>query len=186
MFGRIPRRRLRRSRRGVDVNVATVLLVAMVVVLAAVLFILVRGYIGSSASSVPLGSALAVGAPADSTGEYAAIAACSASACNFYNFTIVSASSALQLHNLAFTLFTASASAFEPTGGIAAVNVAGSLVGLYSFSAGSWTTGATIGSLDHMSLVLYTSGPTPQSLADDTLHVNGVASYSGSISVTVT
>ena len=176
---------LKQSRRGVDVNVAVVLLVAMVVILAAVLFILVRGYIGSSASSPPLGSALAVGGPVDSTGTLSGIAACSAAACNFYNFTIQSASSPLQLHDLAFEVFTASGSALEPTGGIAAINLTGAVVGLFSFSGGAWSSGGTIGSLDHMALALYTSGATPQSLSDDTLRVTGVAAYSGSISLSI-
>jgi hypothetical protein len=185
MFVKFPRPRLRRSRRGVDVNVATVLLVAITVVLAAVLFILVRGYLSSSSTNEPLGSALAIGGPVDSTGKFSEIAACSAKACNFYNFTIQSATNALELHDLAFDVFAANGSAFEPTGGIAAINLAGAVAGLFSFSGGAWTSGGTVGGLDHVQLVLYTSGVTPQSLSGDTLRVLGVAAYSGSITLPI-
>jgi FlaG/FlaF family flagellin (archaellin) len=185
MFAKVPRPPLRHSRRGVDVNVATVLLVAMVVVLAAVLFILVRGYISSSSTNEPLGSALAIGGPVDSTGKFSGIAACSATACNFYNFTVQSASSSLELHDLAFDVFAATGTAFEPTGGIAAISLNGAVTGLYSFSGGAWTSGGTADSLDHVELALYTSGASPQSLSDDQLHVIGVAAYSGSITLPI-
>jgi FlaG/FlaF family flagellin (archaellin) len=185
MFARFPRPRLRRSRRGVDVNVATVLLVAITVVLAAVLFILVRGYISSGSTNEPLGSALAIGGPVDSTGKFSGIAACSATACNFYNFTIQSASDALELHDLSFDVFAANGSAFEPTGGIAAVNLAGAIVGLFSFSGGAWTSGGTTANLNHIELALYTSGATPRSLSGDTLRVLGVAAYAGSITLPI-
>lgn len=184
---RIPRRpRFARSRRGVDVNVATVLLVAITVVLAAVLFIIVKGYLGSSSTNAPLGSALAVGGPVDSNGEFSGITACTATACDFYNFTIQSASAPLQLHDLAFSVVGGTGGAFQPTGGVAAINLNGGVAGLYSFSAGAWTSGGTTGSLDHIVLVVYTSGGTPQSLSGDMLRVNGVAAYSGTISLPIT
>jgi hypothetical protein len=183
MFHRISRARLQRSRRGVDVMVATVMLVAIVVVLAAVLFVLVEAYLGSSSTNPPLGAALALSTPAFSTGESSLISACSTTPCNFDNTSIQTASPGLQLHDLAFEVFWPNGSAFKPTGGIAALSPAGVVVGQYSFSSETWTSGGTISGQSHVTLALYTSGAAPQSLSGDSLRINGVAGYSGSITL---
>jgi hypothetical protein len=183
MSWKSPRRILRRSRRGVDVNVATVLLVAITVVLAAVLFVLAEGYLGSTNTHPSLGASLALSSPVFAQGLTSAIAPCSAASCNFYNMTVQSATSGLQLHDLVFELISGNGTIFVPTGGLDALNASGTVVGQYAFSSESWVSGGTVAGQSHLTFALYTSGPTPRILSGDTLRVIGVAAYSGSISI---
>jgi hypothetical protein len=177
-----PRPRIHSSRRGVDVMVATVLLVAIVVVLAAVLFVLVEQYTSSTSSAPTLGASLALATPIDAVSKATAIAPCSAAACDFYNMSVQSATSGMELHDLLFELEYGNGSLFVPTGGVVVLDGTGTITAQYSFSAG-WTSGGTTIVSTHLTVVLYTSGASPQSLSGDFLRVVGVSAYSGSISI---
>lgn len=175
-------RRLRRSRRGVDVMVATVMMVALVVVLAAVLFILVENYTKSSNTQPTLGAALAIAPPQDAVSKSSQVAACAATACNFYNMTVQTATAGLKLSDLVFELFSENGSLFVPTGGIVVINGTGAVEAQYSFAA-EWTSGSMNLLQTHPTIALYTSGAMPQSLYGDDLRVVGMNDYTGSISV---
>lgn len=162
--------------------VATVLLVAIVVVLAAVLFVLVENYTSSTNSAPTLGASLALATPVDAVSKTGAIAACSASACNFYNMSVQSATSGMELHDLLFELEGGSGSLFVPTGGVVVLNGTGTIAAQYAFNSG-WTSGSTTVVSTHLTIVLYTSGASPQTLSGDFLRVVGVSAYSGSISI---
>ncbi|MGA7861925.1 MAG: archaellin/type IV pilin N-terminal domain-containing protein [Thermoplasmata archaeon] len=173
--------RHRRSR-GVSDIVATILLVAITVVLAAVLYILVMRYTSTPASLPGLGTSLALSTPQDAVSTSALVGACAATACNFYNMSVQSAAKGLELQDLNFEVQGANGAIFVPTGGIVAVNSVNVVVSQYGFASG-WTAGATTAVTSLLTLVLYTSGVTPQSLSGDTLRVIGVSAYSGSINV---
>ena len=163
--------------------VAVVLLVAIVVVLAAILFILVERDLGSTNSLPTLGSALALSSPVFAYGKASGIGACAAAGCNFYNMTVQSATSGLQLHDLIFEVISGNGTLFVPKGGVVVLNAAGAVVAQYAFTPETWTSGGTTAGQNDLTIVLYTSGATPQSLSGDTLRVVGVATYSGSIVV---
>ncbi|MCI4353135.1 MAG: hypothetical protein L3K14_07100 [Thermoplasmata archaeon] len=164
--------------------IATVLLVAIVVVLAAVVFVLVENYLGSGASTPALGEALALPTPSDAVGKTSSISACSTTPCNFYNMTVQSAASGMELKDLTFQILGPGGNVVIPTGGLVALNVTGVVIASFTLGSG-WVSGGTMLVQSHLTMVLYTSGPSPQSLAGDTLRVLGVAKYSGSISLTI-
>jgi FlaG/FlaF family flagellin (archaellin) len=163
--------------------VAMVLLVAIVVVLAAILFILVEKDLGSTNSHPTLGTALALSNPVFANSKSSGISSCSAMACDFYNMTVQSATSGLQLQDLAFQVVNLSGKIFVPTGGVVALNGAGVVVAQYAFTSERWVSGGTTVGQDDLTIVVYTNGATPQSLSGDTLRVIGVNTYSGSIIV---
>jgi FlaG/FlaF family flagellin (archaellin) len=166
----------------VDPLIATILLVAITVVLAAVLFVLIQHYTGAASSGPNIGESLVFSASADSVSTSSSIAACSASPCNFYNFSIQEAASTLELHNLQFTVQSASGNPFTPTGGIVALNASGKVAGQYAFLSG-WTSGGTLFANTHLTIALYTSGGSPTNLMGDYLQVYGVSGFTGSESV---
>ena len=181
MLHSIPSTRLRQSHRGVSDMVAMVLLVAIVVVLAAVLFVLIEKDLGSTNAHPTLGTALALSNPVYASSPVSSIASCAATPCNFYNMTVQSATSGLLLQDLVFQIVNGTGSVFSPTGGIVALNAGGVIVAQYSFNSASWTTGGTTPGQADLTVAIYTSGATPQSLSGDTLRVIGVAAYTGSI-----
>jgi FlaG/FlaF family flagellin (archaellin) len=162
--------------------VATILLVAITVVLAAVLYILVTHYTAATSSNPSLESVLALSSPQESVGRSAPIAACAANPCNFYNISVQSAQSGMELKDLLFEIVAQNGSNFVPTGGVAMLNQVNGVVGTFGFGAG-WTVGATSPVTDLLTIALYTSGTPPQSLSGDQLRVLGVNSYSGSVYV---
>jgi FlaG/FlaF family flagellin (archaellin) len=162
--------------------VATLLLVSITVVLAAVLYLLVVHYTATSATAPGLAASLAVATPADAVGTSSLVAACTAAPCNFYNMSVQSAAKGLELHDLAFEIVGQNGSIFVPTGGIVVVNSQNSVVASYAFSVG-WASGNTTLVTDLLTIALYTSGAHPQSLSGDTARFVGVSAYSGSIDV---
>jgi flagellin-like protein len=91
IWGKKERSWRRKNRRGVSPIIATILLVAITVVLAAVLYILIQQYT-KSGNAVTIGSALAIGGSTDG----------SSSTINYYNMTVEEASSTLTLGSFTF------------------------------------------------------------------------------------
>jgi flagellin-like protein len=177
-----PRRsaRWRRTRaRGVSDILATILLVAITVVLAAVLYILISHYTAATSVNPSLESSLALSAPQESVSPDSVIAACSANPCNFYNISVQSAAAGMELKDLVFEIVAQNGSIYLPTGGVVIQNSAGAIVGKYTFPTG-WTSGPTSPVTDLLTIVLYTSGNPAPSLSGEQLRVVGVNSYSGS------
>lgn len=161
---------------------ATILMITITVVIAALIFVLIEGYTRTANAGPNLGGSLAIAPPTDAVSESASIAACSTSVCNFYNMTVQSAASTLELHNLQFEVQAPNGTNFAPTGGLVALNASGGIVGQYAFLSG-WTSGGVVSAQSHLTLVLYTSGAHPLSLFGDYLEVYGVSGFTGSISV---
>ncbi len=126
----------KKGRRGVSPIIATILLVAITVVLAAVLYILISG-LTKGPGNTPIGSAFAIGTVAEAT----------AGANYYYNATVQSASSGMTWSNMIFQVQSSGGSVITtgPTT-VTVTNTAGSCnVAVYTFSSATWAaaTGAT-------------------------------------------
>lgn len=161
---------------------ATILLVAITVVLAAVLYVFVLHYTSSSSNVPVLGSALSLATPQEEVAKASLVAACSATPCNFYNMSVQSAAKGLELHDLAFEVQGQGGAPFSPTGGVVVLDQTGHVVSTYGFATG-WATNSTMPVTDLLTISLYTSGAAPQSLSGDTFIANGVYGFSGSVQV---
>jgi flagellin-like protein len=164
----------RRRKRGVSPIIATILLVAITVVLAAVLYILISG-LTKGPGNTPLGTALALGSPGEAS---------NAATNHWYNFSVQSAGGGLTLGGLNFQVQTATGSIVTLPGG-ATLNVyglTGNSVGVYTLATGSWASGGSTTVTSQMLIVLYTAGT---SISGDKVVVSGSGSFAGSISVNV-
>jgi archaeal type IV pilus assembly protein PilA len=103
IWGKNERSWRRKNRRGVSPIIATILLVAITVVLAAVLYILIQQYTKGS-NNATIGSGLAIGGSTDGA----------STTTNYYNMTVESTSNTLTLGSFTFEVRT-------PTGAILAV-----------------------------------------------------------------
>jgi archaeal type IV pilus assembly protein PilA len=169
IWGKSERSWRRKNRRAVSPIIATILLVAITVVLAAVLYILIQQYTKSGASGVPLGSALSLGNSQDSTHA----------GTTYYNFSVASASSTLTLTSLAFRVQTTGGSIVTvAAGAVTVINLNGATVYAYTLGTG-WAAGTTGNLNSQETLVLSTTGA---SLVGDNLIVLGSGSFSGQIS----
>lgn len=160
----------RKARRGVSPIIATILLVAITVVLAAVLYILISG-LTKGPGNTPLGTALAM-APATEQSK----------GTNFwYNFSVSTASGGLTWSNLVFQFQTSTGGIItlaSPT--ITVIGLTGANVATYT--AGTWTNGATTVSNQQQLIVQTTTNMQSQG---DVLVLLGGGSFSGSITATI-
>ncbi|HEY6238498.1 MAG TPA: archaellin/type IV pilin N-terminal domain-containing protein [Thermoplasmata archaeon] len=171
----------KKSKRGVSPIIATILLVAITVVLAAVLYILISG-LTKGPGNTPLGTSLAVQSPTE--------AQPSAASLHFYNFSIQSAGGGLLLNNLNFQVLTPSGAIVVTTAAGWALNVlgiTGSVVGTYAITtaAPAWTLGGTIAASSQQTIALTTPAAAANNLSGDTLIIVGVGTFSGSIAVSI-
>jgi flagellin-like protein len=130
------RRWRQKGARGVSPIIATILLVAITVVLAAVLYILISG-LTKGPGNTPLGTALAVGAVQEAT------SGTGAGQHWYYNTSVQSASGGMTWSNMIFQVQTAAgAGATGPTT-LTTTNAAGSCnVATYTFSTATWAAPA--------------------------------------------
>jgi len=163
----------RKRNRGVSPIIATILLVAITVVLAAVLYILISG-LTKGPGNTPLGSTLAVSPPKEA----------SKATNNWYNFTVQSAGGALILNNLNFQVQTSSGGIVPATGSwtFSVLGISGAVVGTYTPSTGVWASGGTVSCVSGQSFVL---NAVSSPLSGDVLIISGSGSYQGSISVSI-
>ncbi len=170
----------KKAKRGVSPIIATILLVAITVVLAAVLYILISG-LTKGPGNTPLGTSLALGTPAE------AQKGAGATTNNWYNFTVQSAGGGIILNNIQFQVVTATGSIVTPGGSwtMSALGITGTSVGTYSFATGLWTAGGTTIMTSSQTLVLNAVGATSLSAQGDQLNVIGTGSFQGSISVNI-
>jgi len=174
-----------RRGRGVADIVAIILMLFVVVVLAAILFVIIRGYIGSTSSTPGLATALALSSPAEAVGYTSIIPACSTAPCNFYNVTVQDASHGLEIHDLLMEVIGQNGSLLSPPGGIDVLNATNAVVAQCGFGL-PWTSGGAIPVTSSLTFVIYTSGAPPTSLSGGALRVTGINAYSGSIEVLIT
>jgi archaeal type IV pilus assembly protein PilA len=169
------RRWRKRSTRGVSPIIATILLVAITVVLAAVLYILISG-LTHGPGNTPLGSAFAFGVPTNnSTGTT-------------YSYGIaVASATGLTLNNLKFQVITSSGTIVTTTTySLSVLDTAGHTIGVYSFSgAGSWTSGgSTALSTSQVFWLHATIGAGISGLNTDNVIAIGQGSFSGQVTST--
>lgn len=133
-LGRNQARRWRqKGKRGVSPIIATILLVAITVVLAAVLYILISG-LTKGPGSTPLGTALALGT----------INEANAGSNYYYNTTVQTASGGMTWGNMIFQVQTSTGSGATGPTTITVTNALGSCnLATYTFSTAAWTTPAT-------------------------------------------
>jgi flagellin-like protein len=184
MWTESQRRWRKKGRRGVSPIIATILLVAITVVLAAVLYILISG-LTKGPGNTPLGTALAMGSPnAGNNGTLntytIAITPSSGLTPASLNFQIVSSSNAIQ------AIAASSISVIGPQA---------CLVGIYTFSTNSWAIGP-VTAANHctppgttttvltsgMQFVLTTPAATNLQGQGDSLVAVGTGSFSGTVS----
>lgn len=165
----------KKAKRGVSPIIATILLVAITVVLAAVLYILISG-LTKGPGNTPLGTSLALGTPSEAA----------KGTNNWYNFTVQSAGGGIILNNIQFQVVTATGSIVTPGGSwtMSALSITGVSVATYSFASGTWTSGGTTIITSSQTIVL-NSVSTSLSAQGDVLNVIGTGSFQGSISVTI-
>lgn len=171
------------NKRGVSPIIATILLVAITVVLAAVLYVLISG-LTKGPGNTPLGTAFAWGSPSTITG---AAPGCAAThVC--YSLEIASASSGLTGGALTFSARTASGGSVALTGTFTLVSAAGSGTGNPTWIASGACTNAATPVLNcttplasGMTLVLDSGATTGSPLSGDTIVAIGGGSFSGEV-----
>lgn len=131
--------RYRYSRRGVSPIIATILLVAITVVLAAVLYVVISG-LSHGPGSAPIGSAFAVGTPVQGTCWAVGVTnhVCGTAGDRIFNLSIQQ--STITLGDVLLEVRTATGSVFHNTvaGGFAIMPLTGNVpVAYYSFAAGA-------------------------------------------------
>ena len=161
-----------KGRRGVSPIIATILLVAITVVLAAVLYILISG-LTKGPGNTPLGTALAVGSPSEAS---------NVAANHWYNFSIQSAGGGLTLSSTNYQFQTATGSIVAPSGTwtLSVLGLSGTPIGAYSLTTGAWTSGGATPMTSQMTISVYSAGTV---LSGDTMVVSGTGSFSGTIAV---
>ncbi len=163
----------RKSKRAVSPIIATILLVAITVVLAAVLYILISG-LTKGPGNTPLGSALAVGSASEGVNGSA----------NTFTFAVVSASGGLTLNNLQFQVQNPSGGVVSLTGPTLIVTgLTGSGVASYNMATGQWSAGGTLSVSNAMHFVLQTTSSL--SGKGYTLVVLGSGSFSGQVAAAI-
>jgi flagellin-like protein len=173
MFGSTqPKRRWRqKAKRGVSPIIATILLVAITVVLAAVLYILISG-LTKGPGNTPLGTALAMSPAKEQTNG----------AQHWYNFSVQSASGGLIWNDMVFQFQTSTGGIITVTAPtITVIGIAGANVATYS--AGTWTAGGTVGVSNQQQLIVQTTSNLASQ--GDIMQVLGGGTFSGSIPVTI-
>jgi flagellin-like protein len=154
--------------------VATILLVAMTIVLAAVLYVLVSGLSNGTSPKTPVSTAFALGTPvaADRSGG------------NWYNFSVQAAGHGLHWGDLEFQLFASNGAAvvLPAAATITVLNLTGGTVGAYSYGAASWVIGATLTVTSQHTLSIYSAAI---GLHGDRLVIYGVGTFQGSVSLTI-
>jgi len=174
---RTARRWRQKKNRGVSPIIATILLVAITVVLAAVLYILISG-LTKGPGSTPIGSAFSIGTINEQV----------AGANYYYNSTVQESSPGMTWSNMIFQVQTAGGAVLGTATSVTVTNAAGSCnVALYTFSTSAWSvpashcaSGTTGGSaLVGAGATVELLGSASYTNAGDNFVVVGQGAYSG-------
>ncbi|MCI4351339.1 MAG: type IV pilin [Thermoplasmata archaeon] len=160
-------------KRAVSPIIATILLVAITVVLAAVLYILISG-LTKGPGNTPIGTALAVGTPVGATNKWA----------HWYNASVASAGGGITMGATNWQFVTATGSIVSPAANwtLNVLSITATVVGTYNLVTGIWTLGSTTPLTSQMQISIYSANTI---LSGDHAIVSGSGSYSGSISVNI-
>ncbi|MCI4350691.1 MAG: hypothetical protein L3K15_04180 [Thermoplasmata archaeon] len=153
---------------------ATILLVAMTIVLAAVLYVLVSGLSHGTAPKTPIATAFALGTPV----------AANHSGGNWYNFSVQAAGHGLRWGDVQFQIIGSNGAAVVLPGAatITVLNLTGGTVGSYSYGSASWAMGTTLTITSQHTLSIYSAAI---GLHGDRLVVYGVGTFQGSVALTI-
>jgi flagellin-like protein len=183
IWGNSERSWRRRNRRAVSPIIATILLVAITVVLAAVLYILVSQYTKTGSTGAPLGSVFGMGSSLIEAGG-AGVAGCTTTSEVCYTIPITAASGGLTLSNLAFQVKSATGVIVSTWTTVSVLNLAGTVVDTYTRSTGAWASSGTATVSTQQTLVLDT-GATSGSFSTDSFIALGAGSFSGQVAITI-
>ncbi len=162
-------------KRGVSPIIATILLVAITVVLAAVLYVLISG-LTKGPGTAPLGSALALGNPTAAKG---------AGTTWYENFTVESASSGITWNSVNLKVVAAGGTVVGTVTAFGVYSLAGtSVCGASGTTESSWSTGSGATAIASTQFLSITSTGT-LSGAGNTLQAIGVGSFQGTVSVAI-
>ena len=165
VFGEKKRGWRKARKRGVSPIIATILLVAITVVLAAVLYVLISG-LTSGPGNAPLGSHFGWGTPSNNS---------TSSSTFSYSLGIASASG-ITTSNIQLTAKGPTGSTVSLAGAtIKLVSPSGSVLATYTVSTSNWSTAVSISSGSTVWIQWATS------LSGDSLVAIGVGSYSGTV-----
>jgi archaeal type IV pilus assembly protein PilA len=171
----------KRNKRGVSPIIATILLVAITVVLAAVLYILISG-LTRGPGTTPIGSAFGMTSPNKEKGAASGTPGC-ATGDTCYTITIASAGGGITWSSVNYVIHDANGNPAAATSTVNIVNSTGIVV--WSCTLGATcaivVSGVTPTISTTETIVLDTHGTV--ALTGDTLIANGVGSYSSSTSV---
>ena len=204
IWGKNERSWRRKNKRAVSPIIATILLVAITVVLAAVLYILIQQYTKNGSNGSPLGTAFAFSGSTDAA----------SAANNYYNMTIEQASPTLSFGNLIFQLKNPGGSVvtaalavdiMNPSGVIEAAYCLGTITpiagmttactaqGVWEYQGAHCTAPAFTSACSSTSVLSTSSyisvadtAATDGSLTGWTLYAYGQGAYSGTVSGPIT
>lgn len=175
-----------RNKRGVSPIIATILLVAITVVLAAVLYILISG-LTRGPGNTPIGTAYGMAGPNQEKGNGASTPGCAGTGINghvCYTVAIASAGGGITWSSVAFVIHDSNGNPVSVLSGfsIGIVNTTGVVVGTCILgTACAITAGpATISTAE---TVVVDTGSTTANFLGDSLVANGQGSYGSSTSV---
>ena len=176
VFGKRERSWRKARKRGVSPIIATILLVAITVVLAAVLYVLISGLTSGGANTVPIGTTFAFGSPAQSStcgATYTTPGDC-------YAVGIQSAGSTATTGNIHFAVLKAGTG--QSFGTVKVVGAGGTTYATftYSSSGGTWDHSVGLNSTD--TLVLSAAAVTT-SMSGWSFEAIGVGALAGTTSV---
>jgi flagellin-like protein len=172
------------KKRAVSPIIATILLVAITVVLAAVLYILISG-LTKGPGNTPLGTAFGWGPGANVTAATAATG-CAAASKECYSLEIASAGGGIAANQISFTARTPSGAALAMTNGatgwtMTLVSVAGAAItATWTASGNCVGAGCSTPLASGQTLVMYCGGATA-SLSGDVILAVGQGSYQGTV-----
>ncbi len=170
IWGRNERSWRKRHKRAVSPIIATILLVAITVVLAAVLYILIQNYTKTGSAGTPIGTTLSVAqiSPGVKVG-----------ANYLYNFSLQnpSASVGLTTGNMQLKVITAGGATVATVTTLLVQSFTGATQATWTFSTSSWDNSGVIVQSGQTFVVTSTA-----TLVGDSLIVSGIGAFSGSYS----
>ncbi|HTT25732.1 MAG TPA: archaellin/type IV pilin N-terminal domain-containing protein [Thermoplasmata archaeon] len=187
----------KKGKRGVSPIIATILLVAITVVLAAVLYVLISG-LTRGPGNTPIGTAFGAGTPTltqGMAGGSVATTGCGIAAHYCYEIPVASASSGLTIGSMTFQIVGSNGAVWTGNaagGGAAFVSIGGTVLAYATVGAGvaftvpSWTAGTGGSSATQVSntmtiwIDMGTGNPSGQGYV---LNIFGTGSYSGQVTV---
>ncbi|MCI4362734.1 MAG: type IV pilin [Thermoplasmata archaeon] len=180
----------KKNKRGVSPIIATILLVAITVVLAAVLYILISGFT-KGPGNTPIGTAFAWGTPQKTTGTAATntLGTC-ATGDQCYNMQVGSAGGGITAAGLNFVVRDASGNTLSYAGAkVTLISSTPTVLATYTISTGLWAGTPSTG-LSTTQILVLDMGCTPAACAPNPTGVVivalGVGSYSGQTTATLT